>query len=204
MSLLLPDGLLVLSLLFVRPASDRDWPRRLALHTLLLSGCLLAAATAGQGGRAGEGRCLVGLAASLLQLAVLVVLLRRGGAGIAWQHRPGEAGWLLAGLALVALTAWIVPGIGMPRGLLTVCVSATLTGLLGAAGARSTVGGTYAVGGTYTVGGTGSLLLAGDALVLAACLLPGTGGLALATILLFQAACLCVLVRIRATAPAGS
>ncbi len=197
MSLLLPDGLLVLSLLFVRPASDRDWPRRLALHALLLSGCLLAAA-ADHGGGGSEGRCLVGLAASLLQLAVQVVLLRRGGAGTAWQHRPGEAGWLLAGLALVALAVWIVPGIGMPHGLLTVCVAAALTGLLGAAGARSTVGRTYAVG------GTGSLLLAGDALVLAACLLPGTGDLALATILLFQAACLCVLVRIRATAPAGS
>ena len=194
MSLLLPDGLLVLSLLFVRPASDRDWPGRLALHALLLSACLLVAAVAGRGGEGGEGRCLAGLAVSLLQLAVQVVLLRRGGAGIAWRHRPGEAAWLLAGLALVALAAWIVPGTGMPRGLLTVCVAATLASLLGAAASRS------------AVGGTGSLLLAGDALILAGCLLPGTDGLALAlaTILLFQAACLCVLVRMLATASAGS
>ncbi len=187
--LLLPDGLLVLSLLFVRPVADNEWPRRLALHALLLSGCLLAASVAAGGNGGGGGRrCLVGLAASVLQLGLQVVLVRRGIAGAPWRRGTGDAAWLLAGLALVALAVWAVPDVGAPQGLLAVCVAVTLTGLLGAVAARS------------TVGRIGSLLLVGDVLILAACLLPGTDGLGLCTILLFQAGSLCALVLTRTAA----
>ena len=184
MSLLLPDCLLVLSLLFVRPVADHEWPRRLALHALLLSGCLAAAWLAAGGGASGD-RCLVGLLASLLQLGGQVVLLRRGVAAIPGRPGPGGAASLLAGLALVALAVRAVPDLAAPHGLLRICVAATLTGLLGAAVAGS------------AVGRIGSLLLIGDALILAACSLPGTDALALCTILLAQAALLCALVRMR-------
>ncbi len=188
--LLLPDGLLVLSLLFVPPVADNEWPRRLALHALALSACLLASAVAaGPVGGAGGERCLAGLAASLLQVAVQVLLVRRGAAGRPWRrHGPGDAAWLLAGLALVALALWVVPDIGTPHGLPAVCMAATLAGLAGVVAARS------------TVGQVGSLLLVGDALILAACLLPGTDILALCTILPVQAALLCALVLPRAAA----
>ena len=190
--LLLPDGLLLLSLLFVRPVADNEWPRRLALHALLLSACLLVASVAA-GGNGGGGRCLAGLAASLLQLGLQLVLVRRGSAGAPWRPGTGDAAWLLAGLALVAVAVWAVPDVGTPHGLLAVCLAVTLTGLLGAVAARS------------TVGRVGSLLLVGDALILAACLMPGTDGLALGTILLFQAGSLCALVLTRASAgPAAS
>ncbi len=190
--LLLPDGLLLLSLLFVRPVADNEWPRRLALHALLLSGCLLVASVAAARDGGGQ-RCLVGLAGSVLQLGLQVVLVRRGIAGAPWRRGTGDAAWLVARLALVALAVWAVPEIGAPHGLLAVCVAITLTGLLGAVAARS------------TVGRIGSLLLVGDALILAACLLPGTDGLALCTILLFQAGSLCALVLTRAASgPAAS
>ncbi len=183
MSLLLPDGLLVLSLLFVRPVPDTEWPRRLVLHGLLLSGCLVASAVAGWSAGAGEARCLAALAASLLRLAVPVLLVRRIVAGMPFRPGPDEAAWLLAGLALVALAIRITPDSGAPHGLLTVCVAATLAGLSGTLAARS------------AVGRIGSLLLIGDVLILAACCLPGTDVLALCTILLFQAASLGALVR---------
>lgn len=191
--LLLPDGLLVLSLVFVRPVADTEWPRRLALHALLLSACLLVAsvASARTGGASGE-RCLAGLAASLLQLAVQVALVRRGTAGAPWRRGPGDAAWLLAGLALVALSVRVVPDIGAAHGLPAVCVAVTLTGLLGAVAASS------------AVGRVGSLLLVGDVLILAACLLPGTSGLALCTILLFQGVSLGALVLARTAAGAAA
>ena len=189
--LLLPDGLLLLSLLFVRPVADNAWPRRLALHALLLSACLLVASVAA-GGNGGGGRCLAGLAASLLQLGLQVVLVRRGSAGAPWRPGTGDAAWLLAGLALVAAAVWAVPDVGAPHGLLAVCLAVTLTGLLGTVAARS------------TVGRVSSLLLVGDALILAACQLPGTDGLALGTILLFQASSLCALVLTRASAAAAA
>ncbi len=189
--LLLPDGLLVLSLLFVRPAADNEWPRRLALHALVLSACFLAASVAAGRNGVGEERCLAGLAASLLQLAVQVMLVRRGTAGLPLRRAPGDAAWLLAALVLVALAVRTVPDIGAaPHGLLAVCVAATLTGLLGVVAAPS------------IIGRVGSLLLVGDVLILAACLMPGTGGLGLCTILLFQTAAIGALVLARAAAGA--
>ena len=113
---------------------------------------------------------------------------RWGGGGAGGARSPvglGGAAFLLAGLALVALAVRAVPDLGSPHGLLTICVAATLTGLLGAAVAGS------------AVGRIGSLLLIGDALILAACSLPGTDALALCTILLAQAALRCALVRTR-------
>lgn len=181
MSLLPANALLVLSVLFVRPAPDRAWPTRLLLHAVLLSACLaIAALTAG----AAWALCLAGLFASLLQGA-LQVRLRRRRLPDAAVHR-NDALWLVAGLPLVALSVRLVPARTLPpapRELLMVALGILLTGLLGALAART------------PVGRCGALLLAGDGLVLAACLLPGMDGLSLGCILLLQAGLLWTLVR---------
>jgi hypothetical protein len=191
MSLLLPDCLLVLSLLFVRPVPDRAWPRRLMLHALLLAVCLVGAVLAPDSEDGpGKGLRVVALAASLVQLAVQLLFVHGRIAGA-----PGPAGagdtdgrlggaiWLPAGLALVALSIRIVPDPVLPHGLLTVSVATLLTGLLGTVAAGS------------AIGRIGSLLLAGDALVLAASRLHGMDLLSLCAILLLQAGLLLALVR---------
>lgn len=181
MSLLLANALLVLSVLFVRPAPDRAWPTRLLLHALLLAACLVVAALTSN---AAWALCLVGLFASLLQGALQVRLGRRRPPD-ATGH-PNDALWLVAGLPLVALSVRLVPPRALPpapRDILTVALGILLTGLLGALAARS------------PIGRCGALLLAGDGLMLAACLLPGMDGLSLGCILLLQAGLLWTLIR---------
>lgn len=189
MSLLLADALLVLSVLFVRPASDRAWPMRLSLHALLLSACLaVAALTSG----AAWALCLVGLFASLLQSALHVRLGRRPFPETT--HHPNDAFWLLAALPLVALSVGLVPPRVLPpapREVLIVALGILLAGLLGVLAARS------------PAGRCGALLLAGDGLVLAACLLPGMDGLSLGCILLLQAGLLWAMVRATVARPDG-
>lgn len=177
MSLVLADMLLALSLLFVRQAPDGTWPARLALHALVLAGCLGAAALE-EG--AARGLCLLGAVAALLQVGLHAFLLRRLAAGPPVRRRPGQDGgvaWLLAGLVLVGLAARSVPASALPaepRGMLAAMLGILLTGLLGAASSRT------------PAARCGALLLAGDGLLLSGCTLRGAGGLSLAGIVLLQ------------------
>lgn len=183
MSLLLADALLVLSLLFVRPAIDRAWGRRLVAHALLLAGCLLVAAISGPD--------------RLLPLAGMVAALAE--AGLAWRFgtrlpdaavtvRRRTVPWLLfaLALALVALSLRLLPDGTLPpqsAGLLSTALAILLTGLLGAAA---------------SAGATGrltSLLLGGNGMLLVACELPGMAASALGCLLLLQAGLLCCLSR---------
>ncbi|WP_419729988.1 hypothetical protein [Lichenicola sp.] len=190
MSLLLADALLVLSLLFVRPAPDHAWRLRLVAHALLLSASLLVAALAGPH----RLLPLLGLAAALLQ------------AGLAWQFRPAAPAqalpvgppvvvWLLAGLVVVGLSLRLLPDGTLPpgpAGLLSAALAILLTGLLGAAASARTSG-------RGTSGGTtaalASLLLAGDGMLLVACQLPGMAVSSLGCLLLLQAGLLRCLLR---------
>lgn len=172
MSLLLPDALLVLSLLFVRPAAALTWRWRLLAHALLLAAFLMEAA----------------LSAQRPELAVVGMLAATLEAGLAWwllRGEPDEPGfkprsvaWLAAGLVLVGLSVRLLPDAALPpfpRGLMSASIAMLLTGLLGALAADR------------AVARFGSLLLAGNGLVMAACELPGMTLLSLACILLIQA-----------------
>lgn len=172
MSLLLPDALLVLSLLFVRPAAALTWRWRLLAHALLLAACLLEAA----------------LSAPRPELALVGMLSAMVEAGLAWWwlrgepdepgFRPRSVAWLAAGLLLVGLSVRLLPDAALPvfpRGLMSASIAILLTGLLGAIAAHC------------AVARFASLLLAGNGLVMAACELPGMTLLSLACILLVQA-----------------
>lgn len=172
MSLLLPDALLVLSLLFVRPAAALTWRWRLLAHALLLAACLLEAA----------------LSAPRPGLAIAGMLAATVEAGLAWRlprgepdepgFQPRSIAWLVAGLVLVGLSVRLLPDAALPAfplGLMSASIAMLLTGLLGALAADR------------AVARFGSLLLAGNGLVMVACELPGMTLLSLACILLIQA-----------------
>lgn len=186
MSLLLADGLLVLSLLFVRPVPDRAWPLRLMLHALLLAACLAFAAIEG---RAGVFSCLAGCVAALLQ-AVLHALQARRPTLLAPPVRPEpnpkrDALWLLGGLLLVALAVRSIPAAALPahpHGMLAVSLGILFTGLLGTIAAAT------------AIGRTGALLIVANGLLLSACTLPGAGWLSLGSILLLQGGVVWMLV----------
>jgi hydrogenase-4 membrane subunit HyfE len=186
MSALLADGLLVLSLLFVRPVPDRAWALRLLLHALLLAACLAAAATEG---RAGLFLCLAGCAAALLQ-AVLHALQARRPTPLAPPSRPEpsprrDALWLLGGLLMVALAVRSIPAAALPahpHGMLVVSLGILFTGLLGTIAAAT------------AIGRAGALLTVANGLLLSACTLPGAGWLSLGSILLLQGGVVWMLV----------
>lgn len=172
MSLLLPDALLVLSLLFVRPVGGPAWRSRLIAHALMLAACLLEAALSGSQ----PGLAVVGVLAAMIQAGLGWQMLR--GEPDAPAFRPRTIGWLLAGLVLVGLSVRLLPDAALPpfsRGLLSASTAILLTGLLGALAAES------------AVPRLGSLLLACNGLMMAACELPGMTLLSLAGLLLLQA-----------------
>ncbi len=181
MIVLLADAMLVLSLLFVRPAPDRAWPVRLLLHAGLLAACLgLAALTLPA---PVPGRCLLGLLAASAAIGFHALT----GAGWSRTPPPGGAGpWLVGGLTAAALAVRLGRQALLPAsvgGILAASLGMLLAGLLGALAGR----GPRARG--------GSLLLAVDGLLLAACLLPGLGLAATASLLPIGAGLLAVLLR---------
>ncbi len=183
----LADAMLVLSLLFVQPAPDRAWPVRLLLHAALLVACLALAALVLPAPVA--GRCLVGLLAA----AVAISLYALAGEGWSRTPAPGRArlwlwlagGLLLAGLA-IRLGRQAARQATLPASdadILAASLGMLLVGLLGA------------VAGSGPRARSGSLLLAADGLLLAACLLPGLGIAAPASLLPIEAGLLAVLLR---------
>lgn len=172
MSLLLPDALLVLSLLFVRPVALLAWRSRLPAHALLLAACLLEAALSGSR----PGLAVVGMLAAMIQAGLAWRLLR--GQPDAPGFQPRTVAWLLAGLVLVGLSVRLLPDAALPafpRGMLSASTAILLTGLLGALAADR------------AIARLGSLLLAGNGLIMAACELPGMTLPSLACLLLLQA-----------------
>lgn len=172
MSLLLPDALLVLSLLFVRPAAALEWRSRLLAHTLLLAACLVEAALSGSR----PGLAVIALLAAMIQAGLAWRLLR--GQPDASASKSRSIIWLLAGLVLVGLSVRLLPDAALPvfpRGMLSASTAILLTGLLGALAADR------------AVARLGSLLLAGNGLMMAACELPGMTLSSLACLLLLQA-----------------
>ena len=181
MTLDLADVMLVLSLLFVRPVPDRRWPTRLLLHTILLAACLATAALTARAPV--PGRCLIGLLAAIAGIAVF------GWAGRRWPltATAAPAAFRLAGgLLLVGLALGLMHSPGpheAPADLLAAVLGMLLTGLLAALAASS------------RRARSGALLLAGNGLLLAACVLPGMGVMAGASLLPIEAGLLWVLLR---------
>jgi len=172
MSLLLPDALLVLSLLFVRPVAVAAWRWRLLAHALLLAACLVEAALSGSR----PALAIVGMLAAMIQAGLAWRLLRGQPDAPAFQSR--NIVWLLAGLVLVGLSVRLLPDATLPaflRGILSASTAILLTGLLGALAADR------------AVARLGSLLLAANGLMMAACELPGMTLPSLACLLLLQA-----------------
>ncbi len=181
----LADAMLVLSLLFVQPAPDRAWPMRLLLHAGLLATCLALAALVLPAPV--TGRCLVGL----LAIAVAMIVYALAGEGWSRTPAPGRAGlWLVGGLLLAGLAiqqgrqATVQATLPAPTAsILAASLGMLLVGLLGA------------LAGSGPRARSGSLLLAADGLLLAACLLPGLGLSAPASLLPIEAGLLAVLLR---------
>ena len=181
----LADAMLVLSLLFVQPAPDRAWPVRLLLHAGLLAACLALAALVLPAPV--TGRCLVGLLAA----AVATILYALAGEGWSRTPAPGRAGLRLAGGLLLA---GLAIRLGR-RAALQATLPAPAAGILAASLGMLLVGLLGALAGRGARARTGSLLLAADGLLLAACLLPGLGIAAPASLLPIEAGLLAVLLR---------
>lgn len=173
MNLLFPDALLVLSLLFVRPVAVLAWRSRLPAHALLLAVCLLDAVLSGSR----PGLAAVGMLAAVIQAGLAWRLLRGQPDAPAFQP-PRTVVWLLVGLVLVGLSVRLLPDAALPafpRGILSASTAILLAGLLGALANKG------------SVARFGSLLIAGNGMIMAACALPGMGLSSLVGLLLLQA-----------------
>lgn len=186
MSPLPATALLVLSVLFVRPADGRGATLRLIGHALLLA-IVLAAGCIGTMQAAQRPVLLMGMFAALAQAGVAWRVSRSEPGGLSPETggttgSVGRHGMLLvwiAALLLVGLSLLVVPDRVLPggfRGMLQCGTAILLLGILGAAVASSRGGRLCAL----LLGGDGLMMLAGIS----------GGGLALASIVSIQAALL--------------
>lgn len=177
---LLADVLLVFAILCARPASLAVWSLRLPVQDALLAGCLLAhlvaRAVAPEPAGAPIGLALAGLMAVLARIA----LVRAGRRAIVLRAAavPARPVWPML---LALLAAWLairlLPGAASasgPQSVLGPSIGIVLAGLVGALAAHE------------ERARLAALLLAGNGVVLAACVIAGPGWGALLAILSLQ------------------
>ncbi len=178
---LLADALLLLAIFCARPASLPVWSFRLPVQDALVACCLLASlvgrTVAPEPGGASPGLALAGLLAVLARIGLVwagrrAVLLRAGAV-------PARPVWPVL---LALLAAWLairlLPGAVSASGsqdILGPSIGIVLAGLVGALAARE------------ERARIAALLLAGNGVLLAACLVEGPGWGSLLSILALQA-----------------